>query len=87
MLYASKYKSGLYYPQVMNWLCNFPAENIMIIQSEEFSFKSCNTGVIHFIGLNSLPEENYNAMSSTAYNKGNYDKYGAKMSDKQLKKL
>ena len=26
-------------------------------------------------------------MSSTAYNKGNYDKYGTKMSDKQLKKL
>ena len=48
----------------------------MIIQSEEFSFKSCNTGVIHFIGLNSLPEENYNAMSSTAYNKGKSEEVG-----------
>jgi len=71
---------GLYYPQVMNWLCNFPVENIMIIQSEEFYQYPSRvvTQVLHFIGLSSLLEENYIAMSSTAYNKGNYDKYGAK---------
>ena len=27
---------GLYYVHLMNWLCNFPSENIMIINSEEF---------------------------------------------------
>ena len=27
---------GLYYLHLLNWLCNFPAENIMIINIEEF---------------------------------------------------
>ena len=80
---------GLYYPQIMNWLCNFPAENIMIIQSEEFYQYPSRvvTQVLHFIGLSSLSEEDYAAISSTVYNKGNYDKYGVRMSDKQLKQL
>ena len=75
---------GLYYLQLMNWLCNFPAENIMIINSEEFyefPFRVV-TKVLHFIGLSSLSADNYTAISSTVYNKGRYDKFDTRLSDK-----
>ena len=66
---------GIYYIHVMNWLCNFPAENIVIINSEEF-FQ--HTGVIlkqvfQFLGLRSLPEESYKVITAAVYNQGNYD--------------
>ena len=83
--------SGFYYPQVMNWLCNFPAENLMIINSEEFYQRPSETvtEVLHFIGLSSLSKENSTAISTTVYNKGNYDMYvnDTKMSDKLLQQL
>ena len=79
---------GLYYLQLMNWLCNFPAENIMIIQSEEFYSNPTTvvTQVLHFINLTSLSEENL-TLSSAIYNKGNYDKFDTRISDKLLKEL
>ena len=43
--------------------------------------------VLHFIGLNSLPEEKNTAVNTTVYNKGRYDKFDTRMSDKRLKQL
>ena len=65
---------GLYYMHVLNWLCNFPAENILIINSEEFYR---NTSVIlkqvfQFSGLKPLPQETLTWITSTVYNKGKY---------------
>ena len=80
---------GLYYLQLLNWLCNFPAENIMIINSEEFYQypPRAVTQVLHFIGLTSLSAENYTAISSTVYNKGLYDEFNTTMSDELNKQL
>ena len=79
---------GLYYMQLMNWLCNFPAENIMIIQSEEFYNNPTTvvSQVLHFINLTSLSEENI-TLSTTIYNKGDYGKFNTRVSDKLLKEL
>ena len=78
---------GLYYLQLMNWLCNFPAENIMITQSEEFYNNPTTvvSQVLHFINLTSLSEENI-TIGTTIYNKGNY-KFNTSISDKLLKEL
>lgn len=27
---------GLYYVHLLNWICNFPAENILVIKNEDF---------------------------------------------------
>ena len=80
---------GLYYQHLMNWLCNFPANNIMVINSEEFYRHTPRvvTQVLHFIGLNSLPEETNTVINTTVYNKGRYDKFDTRMSDKLLKQL
>ena len=61
----------------------------MIINSEEFYQHPSETvtEVLHFIGLSSLSEENNTAISTTTYNKGNYDNFDTKMSDKLLKQL
>ena len=63
---------GLYFVHVMNWLCNFPLENILIVNSEEFF---ANTTVIlqqvvHFLGLDPLDHETAEVITSTIYNKG-----------------
>jgi len=65
---------GSYYIHLMNWLCNFPAENIMIINSEQF-FHNTSTilkQVFRFLGLKLLPEESYKAISAKVYNSGRY---------------
>ena len=63
---------GLYYVHLKNWLCNFPAENILILNSEEFFQKTAKIlkQVFQFLGLSSLPEESYNA--TAVYNQGSY---------------
>ena len=80
---------GLYYVHLMNWLCNFPAENIMVVNSEEFFLQPQRivTQVLNFIGLNSLPKEYNTAVNTTVYNKGRYDKFDTRMSDKLLEQL
>lgn len=80
---------GLYYVHLMNWLCNFPAENVMVVNSEEFFLQPQRivTQVLNFIGLNSLPIENNTAVNTTVYNKGRYDKFDTRMSDKLLEQL
>ena len=65
---------GLYYTHIMNWLCNFPAENIMIINSEEFYN---NTSVIfnqvlQFLGLEVLESDVLSWITTTVYNKSKY---------------
>ena len=80
---------GLYYVHLMNWLCNFPAENIMVVNSEEFFLQPQRivTQVLNFIGLNSLSEENNTAIKTAVYNKGRYDKFDTRMSAELLKQL
>ena len=65
---------GLYYVHVMNWFCNYPAENILIINSEEFFAKpsAIVKQVSQFIGLRALPDAEYNRITAVAYNKGGY---------------
>ena len=65
---------GLYYVHVMNWLCNFPPENILVINSEEFYR---NTSVIlkqvlQFLDLRPLPQDTLSWITSTVYNQGKY---------------
>ena len=65
---------GLYYMHVLNWLCNFPAENILIINSEEF-YRNASVilkQVFQFSGLKPLPQETLTWITSTVYNKGKY---------------
>ena len=65
---------GLYYIHLMNWLCNFPSENIMIINSEEFFQNTLRIVklVIQFLGLRSLPESSCKMISTGVYNHGRY---------------
>ena len=65
---------GLYYVHVMNWLCNFPAENILIINSEEFFRNSTKILdiVFQFLGLRTLDSTTYEWITSAVYNKGRY---------------
>ena len=60
---------GLYYVFVMNWLCNFPAENILIINSEEFfqSTASVLSQVFQFVGLSAVETSN---ITSRVHNTG-----------------
>lgn len=63
--------SGLYYVQVMNWLCNFSSQNIMVINSEEFYRHTSRvmTQVFKFLGLSPIAEQTY--AHNTVFNKGN----------------
>lgn len=65
---------GLYYIHVMNWLCSFPSENILLINSEEFY---SNTSVIYsqvlqFLGLEMLATDTLGWITSIAYNRGQH---------------
>ena len=66
---------GIYYVHLLNWLCNFPAENILIINSEEFYQNSSAILdlVFQFLGLKRLDSETYRWITSTVYNSGWYD--------------
>ncbi len=65
---------GLYYVHLNNWLCNFPAENILVVNSEEFYSSSTVilSQVLEFLGLKPLDSETLSWITSTVYNKGNY---------------
>ena len=63
---------GLYYVFLMNWLCNFPAENIMIVNSEEF-FQNPTLilkQAIEFLELSPLRKDQLEQITSQVYNKG-----------------
>ena len=66
---------SVYYVHLLNWMCNFPAENILIINSEEFYR---NTSVIlsqvfQFLGLHSLEKKELEKIVGVAYNQGSYE--------------
>ena len=65
---------GMYYVHLLNWMCNFPAENIMIINSEEF-FSNTSivlSQVIQFLGLHPLEQEKLKEIASVTYNPGKH---------------
>ena len=60
---------------LLNWLCNFPAENILILNSKEFyehPGKILDI-VVQFLGLTRLDPGTYESITSTVYNKGKYE--------------
>ena len=61
---------GLYLVHVHHWLCNVPAENILIINSEEFFQHPAGilSKVIHFIGLSPLSNKTIASVVSQEYN-------------------
>ena len=65
---------GVYYVHLYNWLCNFPRENILILNSEEFytSTTLILKQVYEFLGLKPLNEQTLNWITSSIYNQGNY---------------
>ena len=65
---------GVYYLHLANWLCNFPAENIMIINSEEFYQNTTTTlkQVFRFVGLKSLDDDTLGSIAGSSYNPGSY---------------
>jgi len=68
---------GLYYVHLHNWLCNFPAENILILNAEEFYDNSSRifSQVLDFVGLRPLDDGILNTITKVKYN------YGGKVED------
>ena len=62
---------GLYYVHLLNWLCNFPSENILIVNSEEFFQYPCKVvqQTLQFLGLSPLEEKVCRAVTAVVYNK------------------
>ena len=63
---------GMYYIFVMNYFCNFPAENILIINSEEFFNNPPRvlTQMFNFLGLKQLGAKRLQRFTSRVFNKG-----------------
>ena len=61
---------GLYLVHLRNWLCNVPAENILILDSEEFFRHTADIllEVIRFVGLSPLSSEKIASIVSQKYN-------------------
>ena len=66
---------GFYYVHLQNWLCNFPAENILILNSEEFFEKPITILdiVFQFLDLTRLDSVTYKSITSSIYNERKYD--------------
>ena len=63
---------GMYYVHLHNWLCNFPAENILILNTEEFynKPKCIFSQVLDFVGLRPLDDGVMNEITQVKYNYG-----------------
>jgi [heparan sulfate]-glucosamine 3-sulfotransferase 2 len=63
---------GFYYVFLMNWLCNFPKENMLFLNSEEMFHNPALIlkQVLDFVGLKPLNESTLNKITSETYNKG-----------------
>ena len=72
MVYA-----GLYYVHLHNWLCNFPAENMIILNTEQFRDNSVKSlaEVMEFVGLQPLEDHKMQQVTSVLYN------YGGRLED------
>ena len=70
---------------------NFPSENILIINSEEFFSEPSVIldQVVQFVGLRRLTWDEYDKITKVIYNKGNYtqDSDDHKLFDEDKKKL
>ena len=68
---------GMYYVHLHNWLCNFPSENILILNTEEFLNKTkiIFSQVLDFVGLSPLDDGVLNEIVKVKYN------YGGKVED------
>ncbi len=80
---------GMYYVFVMNWLCNFPKENIMILNSDEmFTYTGdIYKEVLTFLGLKPLAETEIQRITSMVHNKSpkpNQPQYQLKEDDMHL---
>ena len=62
---------GLYYVFIMNWLCNFPSKNLMIINSEEMFHYPAPVlrQVFSFLGLKPLDDDLLREITSFVSNK------------------
>ena len=62
---------GLYYVSIMNWLCNFPSQNLMIINSEEMFRQPVLVlkQVFSFIGLKPLDDATLTKITSSVSNR------------------
>ena len=82
---------GVYYIHLMNWLCNFPPENILVLSSEEFfaNAQAVYEDVVSFLGLPLLDQNTTEFITATAYNQGRGDEKShqklSEMDKKQLK--
>ena len=63
---------GMYYIHLHNWLCNFPAENILILSTKEFQNSSQRifSQVLEFVGLKPLDDGIINTITEVKYNNG-----------------
>jgi len=63
---------GLYYIHLHNWLCNFPAENILILNSEQFYDFTVESlaMVMDFVGLRPLTDDEMKYITSAVFNYG-----------------
>ena len=70
---------GLYYVHLHNWLCNFPAENILILSTEQFQNNPVKSiaEVMKFVGLQPLEDHVMQQVTSVIYN------YGGKLEDEE----
>ena len=61
---------GLYLVHLHYWLCNIPAENILILNSEEFFHHTADvlSEVIHFVGLSPLSNATIASVVAQKYN-------------------
>lgn len=63
---------GMYYVFLMNWLCNFPSKNLLIVNSEELFHKPSLIleQVIRFVGLRDIDKDDLSRITTKVYNKG-----------------
>ena len=63
---------SLYYIHVLNWLCNYPAENILFLNSEEFYMNTLQIlkQLYQFLGLEDLSDGQRKVITSVTFNKG-----------------
>ena len=64
--------TGLYSLHLANWLCNFPSENILLLNSEEFRKSPAEILqlVLEFINLEPFDNYKLNIVVNTTYNEG-----------------
>lgn len=61
---------GMYSTHLVNWLCNFPPENILVVNSEEFNHSTANVlqQILEFIRLAPFTEHKLNIVVNVTYN-------------------